>query len=408
MSLKNAIVQFDPLNEGPSSFNPPNRKGRAKGENRQQQISPQTNPSSNAYGSGNSLVIFKLTDNNLDYIDNYYLQFTFTNQDAATYALTSSHFFINTIQLRINGVTVETIYNWQLYDRELTFLNANNSLQRGLTHNFSLDLATGEMFGGNAIAIGGSATYYLEFKTVLERSGINMALLNATNDVQLYVYLSNQQTITYASAVGRTLPTLDNLILYTKGTQISPEERASLAAKISSKGWSGLSARYQQLVISTQTLAANSQSPAYIIAGIDGTMQRVMVNIIPQAITAGSQQMTLFNQFVSFQFLRSDGSPYSISNIPADLQYLNNYDYTDPIAINAAFQPIIMQYFAPEMSLDEGRKGPLKGGVYVKDWRVQFTTGATVLGVPTQAQVHFLQYATVVLNSNFKLSVEVF
>lgn len=409
-SLKNAYQPSEALAVTQMGVNPMNRRARAVGNQKQVYISPQAAINPSAFGQANGQIIFKVTDNTLDYVDKFILQFTMTNTDAAPYTFTSTHFFISNIQVRVNGNTVETIYGWQLWDKELAHLNANNAYIRGITHNFSFNAATGAISSGAAVPPGGTATYYLEFDTCLTRAGINMNLAsrNASNGMEFWVYLSDQTRITYGPVGGQSLPNLTATQMWVEGYSISASERADIAAKIAASGFNSIAPLYQQTEVLIGTPAPNSQNTPFIMAGVDGTMQRIMANVVPQALTSGSQQMTGYMPFENFAFLNSDGQAYTVSNINPYVQWLENLRYGYGSAINSAFQPFIMQIFAPEIPEDEGREGLIKGGVYINDWRVQFTTTSVVPGVPSILRVHFLRLSNVAMANDFKVEVTFF
>lgn len=411
-SLNTAIVPVEDVVVTPKGVNPKSRTGRSISAWKEKYLSPQTNPTASTYQSSNAQAIFKLTDTTLDNIESFSLQFQFQNNDANPYTFTSSQFFIDHFEVRVNGNVMETIYNWQLWQKRLIHLNNNNFCQYAKSENFSATLTSANglvIANGPTVASGALATYYLEFDTILNRAGVNWRLLSERNTIELYVYFSDQTRITYVPLTTQVVPSLTGIRLYQKGYELQYTERSALQAAINNKGWSSLGLVYANLTVPVGTLVANILSPTFLMSGINGTMQRISLNIIRQNIqpVGGVAQMTGYQDFIDTTLINSDGSPYDISNIPQTLKNMDNYAFGDPSAVNTS-QPLFMYYMAPDVPKGEGSKGALKGGVKISDWRFQFTSAATVPGVAQIAQIHFLQLCSIIITKSFGIRIDRF
>lgn len=402
MTSSNTYSDYQPLFDSPYSKGPVaplNRKSRAKGCAKLNNLSPSSFSGTTSFTS-QGMSIFTISDVDLDLVDKWWLQFTVTNGDANPLTLVSTHFFIQRLEVYCNGNCVETIYPYMLYYRDLLHTNMSASLLRGSQLNYSANLTNGAITSGPPIASGSSATLFLDFNTVLDRSGVNFRYLKMNNTLELRVYLNSVANIVYGNVLPAVDPTLTQLQLWVPGVELSPEERGRQFEKYRTKGFSGLSTISQSLVLPIQTLSAN-QIYTFIMTGITGRMCSITMGCQPTSPTQGSDLMTLFTSFLSIALLDSSGSPYDVTGIWQNLEQVLEVDLFGGTFLIFS-QPLWYRNLAPDPISSEfpsktigGSNPAIRGGCNINNSRIQFTTGSVVPGTNQSLYISFLQHANV-------------
>jgi hypothetical protein len=409
--LTNSFVDQQPLVDvspnGPVA--PLRRSKRAKGCLKLNYISPQASAGVQSFAT-QGLTIFKLSDSEIDLVDKWILQFTIQNNDANPITLTSSHYFIQRLEVLVNGSTVEQINNFSLWSNELVHTDVSTAATRAASLNYAYNPTTGIVTNAPSLASGASGTYYLDFNTVLDRSGLNFKFAKLSNDIELRVYFNSVPGIIYGNVLPTVNPTLSQVSLYCLGRELDSTERARQYDKIKAKGFNALSTVRQNLTIPMQTLSANSQY-TFIMSGIAGRMVSISAFGAPSSPPQGSSMMTAFLNYSTITLLDSSGVPYDITGISESLVQLL-FPYLFQGAFLTLGQQLWYRSLAPdpvssELTQDSSAWNPsLRGGCVINNNRIQFQTPASV---PVSAQslyITFLQHAAVMMNSNGRVSVE--